>query len=314
MTKYILSIILVLLGVLSCTKDVQIDLPQLPPQLVVDGNIEAGAHPLVLLSMSQPAADTVSLLTYLNSVVSDAQVTVVNGTDSFSLTPTYIQQLPLESQKRVAEMLRVELEEVVLLPIQVYYSAVLYGAANQTYELCIAHQGKTFKGSTYLPNPSSLDSLYWKREPATIEYGYSWARMTDSFGSADAYRWEVRRIDRNEQGQDLDPIFRRARGGIFSDEFFNGQTIEFYFQNPLKRKDSTHLKTYRRYFRYGDSVVVKLSKMDPAVYLYYDRMDAQLDANANPYATPINIPSNMKGCLGIWAGFSPWYDTLICLD
>jgi hypothetical protein len=43
-------------------------------------------------------------------------------------------------------------------------------------------------------------------------------------------------------------------------------------------------------------------------------MDAQLDANANPYATPINIPSNMKGCLGIWAGFTPCYDTLICLD
>ena len=96
--------------------------------------------------------------------------------------------------------------------------------------------------------------------------------MTDSFVNADAYRWEVRRIDRNEQGQDLDPIFRRARGGIFSDEFFNSQTIEFYFQNPLKRKDSTHLKTYRRYLRYGDSVVVKLSKMDPAGYLYYDRM------------------------------------------
>ncbi|MEY4804296.1 MAG: hypothetical protein RL331_815 [Bacteroidota bacterium] len=150
--------------------------------------------------------------------------------------------------------------------------------------------------------------------PASIEYGYSWSRLTDAYTSADAYRWEVRRIDRNEQGEDLDPIFRRARGGIFSDEFFNGQTIEFYFQNPLKRKDSTHLKTYRRYFRYGDSVVVKLSKMDPAVYLYYDRMDAQLDANSNPYATPINIPSNMKGCLGVWAGFSPWYDTLICID
>jgi hypothetical protein len=112
--KYILSAIIVLLGVLSCTKDVQIDLPQLAPQLVVDGNIEAGAHPLVLLSMSQPAADTVSLLTYLNSVVSDAQVTVVNGTDTFALTPTYIQQLPLESQKRVAEMLRLELEEVLI--------------------------------------------------------------------------------------------------------------------------------------------------------------------------------------------------------
>ena len=306
--------ILLSIGLFACTKDVQIDLPQLPPQLVVDGNIEAGAYPLVLLTMSQPAADTVSLLTYLNSVVSDAQVSMINATDTFALTPTFIQQLPLASQKRVAEMLRLELEEVLLLPIQVYTSAALIGEPNQTYALHIDYEDKTFTGSTYLPNQTSLDTLYWKRETATIAYGFSWARLTDPIASADAYRWEVRRIDRNEQGEDLDPIFRRARGGIFSDEFFNGQSIEFYFQNPLKRKDSTHLKAYRRYYRYGDSVVVKLSKMDPAVYLYYDRMDAQLDANSNPYSTPINIPSNMKGCLGIWAGFTPWYDTLICID
>ncbi len=303
-----------LLGFFSCTKPVQIDLPQLPPQLVVDGNIEAGSYPIVLLSISQPAADTVSLLTYLNSVVSDAQVNVINATDTFALTPTFIQQLPLESQKRVAEMLRLELEEVLLLPIQVYTSTALIGEPNHTYALHIQYKDKTFTGSTYLPSQAPLDTLYWKRETAATEYGFSWARLTDPASSSDAYRWEVRRIDRNEQGQDLDPIFRRARGGIFSDEFFNGQAIEFYFQNPLKRKDSTHLKEYRRYYRYGDSVVVKFSSMDQAVFLYYDRMSAQLDAATNPYATPINIPSNIKGCLGIWAGFSPWYDTLICVD
>lgn len=264
--------------------------------------------------MSQYTANTVSLLNYLNSVVSDAQVNVINATDTFALTPTFIQQLPLENQKRVAEMLRLELEEVQLLPIQVYTSTALMGEPNHTYSLHIQYKDKTFTGSTYLASQAPLDTLYWKRETAAIEYGYSWARITDPASSADAYRWEVRRIDRNEQGQDLDPIFRRARGGIFSDKFFNGQAIEFYFQNPLKRKDSTHLKEYRRYYRYEDSVVIKFSKMDQAVYLYYDRMDAQLDANSNPYATPINIPSNMKGCLGIWAGFSPWYDTLICLD
>ena len=264
--------------------------------------------------MSQYAADTVSLLNYLNSVVSDAEVSVVNGNDTFALVPTFVQDLSLESQKRLAEMLRLELNEVQFLPIQVYTSTTLIGSANNQYELCISHNGKVFKGSTYLLPPPVLDTLFWKRETTTIEYGYSWARLTDPIASADAYRWEVRRIDKDDNGSDLDPIFRRARGGIFSDEFFNGLEIEFYLKNPLQRKDSTHLKEYRRYYRYGDSVVVKFSKMDQAVFLYYDRMSAQLDAASNPYATPINIPSNIKGCLGIWAGFSPWYDTLICID
>jgi hypothetical protein len=26
----------------------------------------------------------------------------------------------------------------------------------------------------------------------------------------------------------------------------------------------------------------------------------------------VNIPSNIPGVLGIWAGISPWYDTLAC--
>jgi hypothetical protein len=310
----IIGIHLVAFLLYSCTKEVNITIPELPPQLVVDGNIETGCNPLVLLTMSQYAADTVSLLNYLNSVVSDAEVSVVNSNDTFALIPTFVQDLSLENQKRLAEMLRLELNEVQFLPIQVYTSSILIGSTNQSYELCISHNGKLFKGSTYLLPPPVLDTLFWKRETTTIEYGYSWGRLSDPIASADAYRWEVRRIDKDENGADLDPIFRRARGGIFSDEFFNGLEIEFYFQNPLKRKDSTHLKEYRRYYRYGDSVVVKFSKMDQAVFLYFDRMAAQLDAAANPYATPINIPSNIKGCLGIWAGFSPWYDTLICID
>ena len=33
----------------------------------------------------------------------------------------------------------------------------------------------------------------------------------------------------------------------------------------------------------------------------------------NPFAAPINIPSNITGgALGLWAGYSPTLDTLIC--
>lgn len=314
MKKQAYIALVLLLGLASCTKEINIQIPEYAPRLVVDGNIEAGSNPLVFLTTSNPTSDTVSLLNYLQSVVTDATVFVVCANDTFYLDPVAINQLTLSSQKRLAEMLRIELEEVQLLPIQVYTSTTLIGAEGHTYELNIQFDGKAYKGQTFLPAHTALDSLYWKREADSIEYGYSWARLTDPSSSKDAYRWEVRRIDKQQNGTDLDAIFRRARGGIFSDEYFNGQTIEFYVQNPLKRKDSTHLKEYRRYFRFGDSVVVKLSKMDPAVYLYYDRMDAQLDANANPYATPINIPSNIPGCLGIWAGYTPWYDTLFCID
>ena len=63
----------------------------------------------------------------------------------------------------------------------------------------------------------------------------------------------------------------------------------------------------------GDTVVIKSSKMDLQVYEYLEKKYLQLQTAGNPFATPTNIPNNISGgALGIWAGFSPTYDTLVC--
>jgi hypothetical protein len=147
-----------------------------------------------------------------------------------------------------------------------------------------------------------------------MEYGYSWARLSDPANQFDGYKWEVKRINLKANGEELDDIYKRGFGGFFSDQFFDGQTIEFYYENPLKRKDTTHLKEFKRMYRLGDSVVVKFSKMDKQVFSFYDKKYAQLNSAANPFSTPINVPSNIPGLLGVWAGFSPCYDTLYCVE
>ena len=102
-------------------------------------------------------------------------------------------------------------------------------------------------------------------------------------------------------------------GGYFDDQYFDGITFEFFYENPMNRKDSTHLKEYKRYYRIGDTVVVKFSKMDEKVFSYYDAKFNQIANSGNPFSTPINAPSNMSdGALGVWAGYSPIYDTLYC--
>jgi len=40
-----------------------------------------------------------------------------------------------------------------------------------------------------------------------------------------------------------------------------------------------------------------------------------MQTSSNPFSTPVNIPTNVSGgALGIWAGYSPWYDTLYCVQ
>ena len=61
----------------------------------------------------------------------------------------------------------------------------------------------------------------------------------------------------------------------------------------------------------GDSVVVKFSKMDLNTFTFFQKKSAQWSSNGNPFGSPINITSTISGgALGIWAGFSPSYDTL----
>lgn len=309
--KYIHFVLLLIL-VASCTKEVKVDIPGYAEQLVVDGRIETGSFPVVLLSKSQNVYAPTDLEAYINSFVSDAQVSVSNGTSTISLSLIPVSSLPLESQKTVAEMLKLELNELQLLPIQVYSTTdpSILGEVGKTYTLQIEHIGKSYSGSTSLLTPVALNNLYWKADESNPEYGYSWANLTDPAGQFNGYKWEAKRINVTSSGEYLDDLYKRA--GYFKDQYFDGLTFEFAVGNPLKRKDTTHLEDYKRFYRIGDTVVIKLSRLDYATYDFFDKKSAQLGNGGNPFATPVNIPSNIPGALGIWAGISPWYDTLAC--
>ena len=299
---------------LSCSKEVKIDILGFASQLVVDGTIETNGNPLVLLSQSANIYSETNLSSYLNNFITNADVKVVHGVDTFNLAPMNIGDLPLASQKKLAEMLEIEYNEVILLPIIVYSNLELIATANSSYELIIVYNSKTYKSTTFIPLPSNLDDIYWKPEISNPMYGKSWARLSDNSTQYDAYKWEVKRINKNSDNHDLDSIFRKTNGAYFDDRFFNGQSFDFTYDNPLKRKDSTHLKEYRRYFRMGDSVVIKFSKMDLNTFTFFQKKSAQLSSNGNPFGSPINITSSISGgALGIWAGFSPCYDTLYCI-
>lgn len=304
---------ILIISLFSCSKEVKIDIPGYQNQLVVDGLIETGGHPIVILSQSANIYEESDLTAYLSRFVYDANLYVMHGNDTFSLSLYTIPELPIESQKKVAEMLRLDWNEALLLPIKVYSTNELVAQINQFYTLHIAHQGKSYQGTTYLPTPTPLDKLYWKPSQENNSYGYSWAKLIDPANQFDAYKWEVKRLNQFN-GETIDDIYKRGFGGFFSDKYFNGKTIVFSYENPLKRKDTTHLKEFKRYYRLGDSVVVKFSKMDQNVYSFYDKKYAQLNSASSPFSTPINVPSNIPGLLGVWAGFSPFYDTLYCVE
>lgn len=310
-------IVLAILFSFGCTKEVEVDIPGFEEQLVVEGRIQTNEFPIVLISKSQNVYAPTDLSSYVQSFVYNANVSVTVDGTTIDLELMTIDQLPIQSQKTFAEMLKLEFDQISFIPIQVYstINSVVLGQTGKSYTLTINHEGEVYSGTTQLLPPVPLDDVYWRPDDSNPEYGISVARLSDPPNQYNAYRWEAKRINIQPNGEELDTLYRSSNSsrGFFDDQFFDGITIEFDALNRQEIKDPSHLEEYKWFYRFGDSVAIRFSRVEKAVHEFYDKKDAQLDSNGNPFATPVNIPSNIEGALGIWAGISNGYDTLYCI-
>jgi hypothetical protein len=299
-------------AITSCTKEVQIDIPGYEEQMVVDGIIETGQPAIVLLSSTANIYSPTNLEAYLNGFVSGATIVVSDGTISDTLVEICTDNLPPGTEEIAAAFFGIPVDQLVTLNLCGYFSTQIVGEVGKTYELSVDVNGESYTSATSILEPTPLDSLFWKPEPPLENHGWSWAVLSDPPGLNDAYRWEVKRLNILPDGTQ-DPLFYKPFGPFFDDAFFDGLTFEFAYENPINFFDESINEEYRGYYEQGDTILVKLSKLGRAEFDFFEKKYNQMYTAGNPFATPTNIPTNMEGgALGVWAGFSPWSDTLIC--
>jgi hypothetical protein len=313
--KYFFLLLFLPLLFCSCAKEVNIDIPQNEEKIVVEGRIYTNQFPVVLLSRTQYIYAPTDLSSYLNSFISDAEVFMTVDSDSVQLFPMNISDLPNESLHRVCEILEINPEEAQFLSIKVYSTldSNFIGKLGETHELSVRHDGKSIYGQTTLLNPIGFSNFYWNASSNNPDYGTSVANFTDSPVEDDAYFWEAKRIH-FYQGEPIDKCFKRPGGGFIRDKYWNGMYRTLDFGNPLKRRDTSHHEDFKRYYRKYDTVVIRFSKIEYQIYEFFRTRREQMDNQGSPFASPINVKSNLVGpAVGIWAGFSPYYDTLVCV-
>ena len=307
MTSYIQKIAflsLLIMGLNSCSKEVKIDIPGFDEQIVIDGSIETGTPAIIFLSNSKDIYAPTDINSYLSGFISGATVTVSNGTITDTLTEICTDNLPAGFESIAAAFFGLPIEQLVNLHLCAYVSTGIVGEVGKTYSLKVLYNDKIYTSSTKIENPKVLDNLFWKEQVNLPGYGFSWAKITDSPIKGDAYRWEVKNLS--------DVSFSKPFQPFTDDRFYNGLTFEFSVENPMSYKDTTIEN--KGYYKLGDTIVVKFSKLGKKEYQFFEKKYNQIYSGGNPFATPTNIPTNIEGgALGIWAGFSPWYDTLICV-
>ena len=310
-TIYLLSIISLLF---SCTKEVEIEIPGYKEQLVIDGSIETGQPPIVLLTKSSDVYSPTDLSTFFNSFVSGAQISVSNGTTTFDLIEICSDNIPPGSEALVSELLGVSIDDLANFHICGYtsFDPSIFGEIGKTYTLSVIFEGQTYTAETKIEQPNPLTNVFWKPDGDLTTHGFSWATLADPPNQFDAYKWEVKRINLDIDGNPMDANFDEPFGPVFDDKFFDGMTFDFFYDNPFGYEDGV-LDDYAGLYELGDTIVIKFSKIDENVYELLEKKYIQLSTAGNPFATPTNIPNNISGdALGIWAGYSPTFDTLIC--
>jgi Domain of unknown function (DUF4249) len=285
-SSLITSSLMALFLLSSCEKDITVDLPQPEEQLVIEGYIEPGSPPYVLISKTAPYFAPVDGNSLLQYTVKNAKVTVRCVEDD--TTYNFIELLTDTGY--------------------FYVSFEFVGQIGKTYELrVVTEDGKVATATTKIEQPIPLDSTWFKIQEGKDSLGFAWAKLSDPDTMGNNYRWFAKRIGK-------DSSFIAPLGSVFEDKFINGKSFDFAYNrgslpNSTATDDTSEVEN--GFFKVGDIIVVKFCTITNASFKFWRSAETQSSNIGNPFASITPLVSNIDGGIGIWEGYSPSLDTIV---
>lgn len=270
----LIYIIAFILMAASCEH--QVHLPESQPQLVVEGWIEEGKAPVVMVTTSVPITETVKDLSELEQhVVNWAKVTVSDGENEMILT----------GQKNND-----------YFPPYIYTTTFMKGKAGHTYKLKVEYSGRTVTASTTIPPHKNLEYIKVKK-----------ARDNDTY-------YLVGGLKDNPQTKDYYKVFTKVRNkdnayvssflGLTDDVILDEGINEIPINNgsgKIGEKISSH-------FTAEDFVMVRFCTLDKNAWMFWSDFEEVQSLTSSPiFSVTTDIRTNIKGGLGYWAGYGPSY-------
>ena len=318
------AILVFVMILVSCEKEITVDLPRVEPKIVVEGSIYQDQPPLIMLTWSQGYFDPTSLETLQNLFVHDAIVTLTVDEQSYVLPEYCSSDLTPEELEFASAALGIPVETILSLNLCIYTSLNLLGEVGKVYHLDIQYPGHHCTSVTKLPELVYIDTLYFNivSSHPNDSLGFIFGILTDPDTIGNAYRWFAKRInhypqwidDEDLRGKQKDFNYIAPLGSVFDDEFFNGLSFEFAYYRGTEPNTSKFddRNIERGYFKIGDSIAVRGCTMDRNAYKYIYSFESQISNQGSPFAVPFNLETNVVGGLGAFIGYGAIYDTVVC--
>lgn len=267
--------IILLITLIGCEDSSIYDATIYESKLVIDGWIEQGDFPKVILTKSSSYFTSVDSAAIRRLVVTTAKVTVSDGVTEEVLT-----------LKRDGNY----------FPPFIYSGTKLKGVVGGSYKLTVEVGGEQYTATTTIPETVSINELWYENVSGKDTVGYIYGRFTDDPSTDNYYRIFTRREGKDKR---FIPVYLSAIG----DQSFNGKTFTF---SLLRGPDSFTNIQDDLYFEEGDTVSIKFCTMDKAHFDFWRTLERELYLVGNPFSSSGNeVISNIdnKKALGIWGGY-----------
>ena len=284
---------------LSCEQTVDLDLPAGPPQLVVEGHIEPGQPPVVVLTESVGLFGRLDAGTLAATLVHGAQLSVTSDGVTYLLHEAAADTVAPALRRLLAVELGLPLDPgtgQLPVPLTFYTTAALRGTPGQTYVLSGTARGQALRAVTSIPRLTPFDTLFFRppTTPGNDSLVALWYRFRDPDTLGNSIRYFTRRTG--------EPFYPGTPQSVLTDEFVNGRTIVFPLERGTDRSQPVDAVT-AGLFRRGDSIAVRWCTIDAAHYRFWLSVDNAAAFNGSPLAAPTPLHGNVTGALGVWGGY-----------
>lgn len=299
----------------SCNQIIEVDLPTPENSIVVEGYIENGVPPYVLLTRNTPFFGGLSLNDISQYFVNGAFIQVYNETDTIQLIELCLQDLPANVQAQAAAAFGFNFEDstaeipnicIYTVPnFASYYlgdtAGVFVGRFKTAYNLLVEVEGQTLTASTYIPSELNFTlSIRPHDDPTKDSLVSVQVTYTDPDTSGNFLRYFTKR---NEES-----FYTALSGSVYDDNVIGGQTVTLPVERGVPSNAKVDRETYG-YFWKGDTVQVKFSAISKSHYDFWRTLEN--DGGDSPFSSPIKIKTNINGGLGIWGGYGSHTETII---
>lgn len=247
-------------------------------ELVVEGWIESGHAPVVLVSSTLPVSSTPQPVSDITEhILRYAEVYIEHNGKKEYLTARLTDRFVIRNY---------------------FTSSTMRGVPGENYKLHVKWLDYEASAECTIPEPAVIDSLYF--EKAVDDTSFVAKMHFHNDPAAGRLYQTFRRV--GPKSETYEAVNFTTLEGALQDT-----VITETFMRPMKK-----LETMDVYFHPGDTLAIKLAAIERPMYEFWGSYANYANSSGTVLSAPTNVKGNVSGAIGYWAGYGIDVKEIIC--